>query len=265
MCNNCHNCSHCNTKRSYENGDIVVKKSCDAGAADYMKSFFDVVSNSDINQILLLDINVDCGSFSPLDHTSMLSNMSGMIDDLLNVVDKAKPKCDDVQQIPINEELYRQNVERSNVRKTTIEKYHDTLDDLGRVFSRIIERNGEWSDDYTLWLTDFEAWVVEDMAYIVEKYECCLDSSDESKTNELNRLRDDVNKWIYYNIDVANIGIKYINLRAWLMGCPRMNKVDIQRLYDLKKAYEDAERKAVSEFGKIDTNQQPEHLRNIGK
>lgn len=265
MCNNCHNCSHCNTKRSYEDGDIVVKKSCDAGKADYMKSFFDVVSNSDINQILLLDINVDCGSFSPLDHTSMLSNMSGMIDDLLNVVDKVKPKCDNVQQIPINEELYRQNVERSNVPKTTIEKYHDTLDDLGRVFSRIVERNGEWSDDYTLWLTDFEAWVVEDMAYIVENYECCFDSSDESKTNELHRLRDELNKWIYYNIDVANIGIKYINLRAWLMGCPRMNKVDIQRLYDLKKAYEDAERKAVAEFGKIDTNQQPEHLRNIGK
>lgn len=137
------------------------------------------------------------------------------------------------------------------------DKYKEVLEELSKEFTRITEKEGWWSDDYSLWVTEFEAWSVEDMMHVV---------SNEDKLVEkfgLEGLRDTIEEWISYNIDVTELGINYINLKSWLMGCPRVSQEVINGIRERLHALNVAIRDCKDRYGELDYNPQPKHLRNI--
>lgn len=142
-------------------------------------------------------------------------------------------------------------------------RYMRLLDELAEEFARIMEKEGYWLKDYTLWATEFEAWSVEDMMYIVTNYKTLVNRyGDWNDTEEerLELLRNDINLWIDYNVDVANFGINYINLKSWLMGAPRMSQVDIDKLKEAQRKLDELVGEFRECYGRLRTESQPEHL-----
>lgn len=140
--------------------------------------------------------------------------------------------------------------------KAIQERYRGLLDELAEKFSALMEKHGYWSSDYTIWCTEFEAWSVDDMLYIVaneEKY--C------ERYGGIEGFRDEVEAWINYNVDVYELGIQYINLKSWLLGCPRMSDEEIASLRICRQSLEDAMAEMQEKWGKRDDNPQPERLR----
>ena len=142
-----------------------------------------------------------------------------------------------------------------------ITRYRQILDEAATMFSELMEKQGEWSSDYTLWFTEYEAWTPEDMLYILEHYKHLYQSR--TSAGALVRLQEEVQEWLEYNVDVAEFNIKYIGLRSWLQGESRMSKEGIEHLRYLRHSLESECEEAQTIFGKLDTNPQPEHLRNL--
>lgn len=137
-----------------------------------------------------------------------------------------------------------------------ITRYRQLLDEIAEKFALLMEKQGYWMSDYSLWCTEWEAWSPEDMLYILEKY-------GHLKGEPLEALRDDVEAWLEYNVDVAQFHIQYINLKSWLMGAPRMSKEHIDRLHALRNELDTLCKQHQAEFGKLNTSSQPEHLQTL--
>lgn len=139
-----------------------------------------------------------------------------------------------------------------------ITRYRQLLDEISTKFGALMEKQGEWTSDYTLWCTEWEAWQPSDMLYILEKYGHLLHRRDILIT-----LRNDVQAWLDYNVDVAQFGIQYINLKSWLNGAPRLSQEQIDHLRELRDNFRNTCEEYQAEYGKLDTNPQPEHLKNL--
>lgn len=149
---------------------------------------------------------------------------------------------------------------------TILEKYKQLLDELTKEFSSLTDKRGEWMGDYSLWVTEYEAWSPSDMLYIVDNFKKLVDTyGDWNDTEDERRdmLLADIERWIDYNVSVAEFGIQYINLKSWLMGCPRMSDEQINKLRSLKMDLNSEVEKCKEEFGAQNNSSQPEHLAKI--
>lgn len=149
-----------------------------------------------------------------------------------------------------------------------ITRYRQLLDETATMFSNLMNKTGEWTSDYTLWCTEWEAWTPDNMLYILGKYGHLLQkrkdiADDEIRRDILIRLRNDVQAWLEYNTDVAQFHIQYINLKSWLMGAPRVSQEQIDHLRELRDSLNNTVEEYRAEYGELDTNPQPKHLRNI--
>ena len=104
--------------------------------------------------------------------------------------------------------------------------FKDVLDEYARSFVEITERQGWWSSDYDLFVTEYEAWSINDLVYIVDTYE--------GKEEQYEWLRDEIDGWLDYLNDCYEFKIKYINIRSWLLGCPRMPKSSRDKLKTMR-------------------------------
>jgi hypothetical protein len=52
-------------------------------------------------------------------------------------------------------------------------------------------------------------------------------------------------KWYEYAVDAHTLGITAPNYQSWLNGCPRCSQEEINRLFRLKKDFEDAVKEAT--------------------
>ena len=152
---------------------------------------------------------------------------------------------------------------------TIKEKYKQVLDELAERFSNITGKQGEWTSDYTIWVTEFEGWTTEDMLYIVSEYPKLISRYNPPvkdgfvEVMKLEMLRDDIEAWIDYNVEVASLGINYINLKSWLAGCPRLSQAEIDDIKERKRKLNDLLNGCIDIFGKLDTDPQPKHLREL--
>lgn len=151
---------------------------------------------------------------------------------------------------------------------TIKEEYQQILGKLAEEFERLTEKRGEWSSDYELWITEYEAWTCSDMLYIVSEYNNLVNRYGDwhnSKDERREMLLSDIERWIDYNVAVAEFGIQYINLKSWLMGAPRMSDNEINKLRSLKKdLYDEIEEKKKA-YGEKENSSQPQHLAEIYK
>lgn len=115
------------------------------------------------------------------------------------------------------------------------DKYKKLLDELAKLFSEYMEKEGWWDSDYSLWVTEYEAWTPDDMKLIVSRCEDMLETSPKYISDYLDKLQDDVNDWVDYNVTAHRIGVNQINLKSWLNGAPRMRKDEIDRIEFLQK------------------------------
>lgn len=148
---------------------------------------------------------------------------------------------------------------------TLQERYRVLLDELAERFAKLMHKQGYWSDDYTLWFTEYEAWDANDMFYIINNKERLLERGSPymNKYERIKALRNDVEAWIEYNVDVAQFGIRYINLKSWLMGAPRMSKEKRKELCKLREDLDKACREMQEVYGEQYNGSQPEHLRAL--
>lgn len=51
-------------------------------------------------------------------------------------------------------------------------------------------------------------------------------------------------KWYFYTIDALNLGLTTPNYESWLKGCPRCSQEEIERLFKLKREFEEAVKEA---------------------
>lgn len=142
-----------------------------------------------------------------------------------------------------------------------ITRYRQILDEAATMFSELMEKQGEWSSDYTLWFTEYEAWQPSDMLYILEHYKHLYQSR--TSAGALVRLQEEVQAWLEYNVAVADFGIQYINLKSWLLGAPRMSQERIDHLRELRDNLNNTVEEYQAEYGKLNTSSQPEHLRDL--
>ena len=143
-----------------------------------------------------------------------------------------------------------------------ITEYHQQLDNLSREFGTLLHKTGYWGSDYDLWITEYEAWSVDDMIYIVTNFDSLQSRYEYDKRADREAaLRRDIWDWIEYNVDVSQFGIKYINLRSWLAGCPRMSKEQRERLRELRDELDNTIEGLQEEYGRQDVSGQPEHLK----
>lgn len=144
--------------------------------------------------------------------------------------------------------------------------YNSLLWQISEEFSRITDKQGEWTSDYELWVTEYEAWLPTDMLYIVDKHVSLAERyGDENSTFEerLELLNEDIDNWIDYNVDVATFGISYINLKSWLLGAPRLSEERLAHLKMLKRELDSESAMYMDEFGKLRTSPQPKHLEEL--
>lgn len=146
-------------------------------------------------------------------------------------------------------------------RNKILKDYAKALYNVAEEFGKLMEKEGYWSGDMTLWITEYEAWTVEDMVYILRN----ADKFVKEIYNSMEALRDDVEAWIDYNVDVADLGIAYINLRSWMIGCPRMSKEEIDKIREIKKQLGEIIGDMETKYGERDDNPQPKHLRTLKK
>lgn len=137
-----------------------------------------------------------------------------------------------------------------------IEDYRKACEAISERFAEITEKSGEWMTDYSLWVTEYEAWDITDMCLILEK-------AENLSALDLEHLLADVEEWIDYNVAVGMFNIQYINLRSWLMGCPRMSREDIEELHKRQMELSELIEKAQEEFGERKGTSQPEHLQDL--
>lgn len=71
---------------------------------------------------------------------------------------------------------------------------------------------------------------MEDMCFGMEEIKLCVDKQV---------TWDDVTEWQDYNSDASYLGLNYINLRSWLMGCPRTSKEKRAELYAMRRNFEE--------------------------
>lgn len=140
------------------------------------------------------------------------------------------------------------------------EEYKSLLYRIAARFGQLMDKQGEWNSDFTLWDTEYEVWNVDDMLYIIRNYGHL---PIHPVAYNLKQLRNDVQEWLQYNVDVHEYGISYINLKSWLSGAPRMSKEAIEHLRYLKHSLERECEEAQSVFGKLDTSPQPKYLRSL--
>lgn len=62
---------------------------------------------------------------------------------------------------------------------------------------------------------------------------------------EQDASEDEYEKWYFYTLDAHNLGLTAPNYQSWLKGCPRCSQEDINRLFKLKKDFEDAVKEAT--------------------
>lgn len=151
---------------------------------------------------------------------------------------------------------------------TLKEEYRKVLDKLAEEFERLTEKQGYWSADYTLWHTEYEAWLPDDMLFIVSEYDKLMMNCGDSKTSAERRKElflAYIEKWIDYNVAVAEFGIQYINLKSWFMGVPRMSDNEINKLRALKKDLYDEIEEQKKAYGEQRNSSQPQHLADIYK
>jgi hypothetical protein len=88
-------------------------------------------------------------------------------------------------------------------------------------------------------------WVVGDVGTIV----CCGDYfvclSDMMTDIEQDAPKGEFGKWYEYAVDAHTLGITAPNYSSWLNGCPRCSQEEINRLFMLKKDFEDAVKEAT--------------------
>lgn len=143
--------------------------------------------------------------------------------------------------------------------------YNSVLENISEEFSRITDKQGEWTSDYELWVTEYEAWSPTDMLYVVDNHVSLAENYGKEKTFEegLELLNQDIEDWIDYNVDVATFGISYINLKSWLMGAPRLSEERLAHLKALKNALDSESAMYAEKFGKLRTSSQPRHLEEL--
>lgn len=85
-----------------------------------------------------------------------------------------------------------------------------------------------------------EMWVAGDVGSIV----CCgdyfVDMQDIITDIEQDAPNGEFENWYEYCFDAHNLGLTTPNYQSWLKGCPRCNQEEINRLYDLKREFEQA-------------------------
>ena len=151
---------------------------------------------------------------------------------------------------------------------TLKEEYRKVLDKLAEEFGRLTDKQGYWSADYAIWHTEYEAWVPDDMLYIVSEYDKLMMNCGDSKASAEMRKElflTNIEKWIDYNVAVAEFGIQYINLKSWFMGAPRMSDNEINKLRALKKDLYDEIGEHKKAYGEQRNSSQPQHLADIYK
>lgn len=55
---------------------------------------------------------------------------------------------------------------------------------------------------------------------------------------------DEYEKWYFYTLDAHNLGLTTPNYVSWLKGCPRCSQEEIERLFKLKREFEEAVKEA---------------------
>jgi hypothetical protein len=93
-----------------------------------------------------------------------------------------------------------------------------------------------------------EMWVAGDVGSIV----CCgdyfVDMQDIITDIEQDAPNGEYENWYDYCFDAHNLGLTAPNYSSWLKGCPRCSQGEINRLYDLKREFEQAVNDAKIEY-----------------
>jgi hypothetical protein len=83
-------------------------------------------------------------------------------------------------------------------------------------------------------------WVAGEVGSIV----CCgdyfVDMRDIITDIEQDAPNREYENWYDYAFDAHNLGLTTPNYQSWLKGCPRCSQKEINRLYDLKREFEQA-------------------------
>lgn len=84
------------------------------------------------------------------------------------------------------------------------------------------------------------SWVGNNIGTIV----CCgdffVDMRDIITDIDKDAPNGEYENWYEYTLDAHNLGLTTPNYESWLKGCPRSSQEDIERLFKLKKDFEDA-------------------------
>lgn len=107
-------------------------------------------------------------------------------------------------------------------------RYIDVCNDYAEAFSKITDKQGWWSNDYTLWITEYEAYTLDSIRYIVDNIKDL-----KKKYSDISK---ELNKWIEYNVFAEEYKINNINIKSWFAGAHRMSEAQINTVKDLKKA-----------------------------
>lgn len=137
------------------------------------------------------------------------------------------------------------------------QRYVGIVKEYEKHFVEITERKGWWDKDFSLYITEYEAWSLEDMRYIVDTYK--------DNPGMWKDVRENISGWLDYTSDCFEFGIQYINLRSWIMGCPRMSEETRKQFHDGKSRLEDLIKEQQKKFGAVSHSSVPEHLRNLKK
>lgn len=85
-----------------------------------------------------------------------------------------------------------------------------------------------------------ESWVGGQTVGVV----CCgdyfIDIRDIITDIDKDAPNDEYEKWYAYTLDAHNLGLTTPNYESWLKGCPRSSQEDIERLFKLRREFEDA-------------------------
>ena len=134
--------------------------------------------------------------------------------------------------------------ELSGLYKYVCNKYADE-------FLNITEFEGEWNDDYSMWITEDEgAWDIEEIRYVVDNFDKLSASYD---------IRKEMLEWMDYVSDCIEFGIQYINLKSWFMGAKRLSKECRVRLRENKRKIDSLIDAMQNEYGELKNNKIPEH------
>ena len=93
-----------------------------------------------------------------------------------------------------------------------------------------------------------DGWVAGGIGSIV----CCgdyfVDMQDIITDIEHDAPNGEFENWYDYCFDAHNLSLTTPNYQSWLKGCPRCNQEEINRLYDLKREFEQAIKDANTKY-----------------